>query len=612
MATGGATDRQLNLRVDASIELARRNLNALEAQVDRNSRKMEADLGRIEAAAIRSGASFGKLAGVIGGFFTGIGIMGLSAVGKGILDFADDIGTAADQAGIGVERFQTLKEGLRALEVDSDQADAAFKRLTDTLGAVQSGSAAQGVVDVLDRMGIRTKILSGEISTADQLLDAIAASSTRFKSEAEFTAAVVDLLGRKVGVDMAAALRDGGVALHGLEEKMRTTGGVISSEMIDRLAEANETIDSFQTRASRQFAIMAANAITSLDGVQLKLLQLARSASQFNPLGPATADYDAAINEIRGRQDGSKDFLRGKRDKVARAHAAFLDAQGGALPGAAQKAKELREAIDELRVATVRYRAATGTRVGDLNAVPAPARVTFDPPEEGGSGGRSGRSGASAKSLADRLQDQLDGSMRDQLSDVLAKYDEPIEVNLDYVDQLNEYRDERERIEEELYRKGEDQIRNVADLYEDALTGGTERIWDNFKQLGMRVIADLLARMSTNNGGQGGSFGDMLGSSLGAVFGGFFAEGGDPPVGIPSVVGEKGPELFIPRVAGTIIPNHLLGGGETRVTVVPSPYFDTRVQQVSAPAAGRAMLGGAALAQQRAARAQRQKLGRNW
>tara|TARA_R100000234_G_scaffold23861_1_gene13657 strand:- start:1794 stop:3890 length:2097 start_codon:yes stop_codon:yes gene_type:complete len=40
-----------------------------------------------------------------------------------------------------------------------------------------------------------------------------------------------------------------------------------------------------------------------------------------------------------------------------------------------------------------------------------------------------------------------------------------------------------------------------------------------------------------------------------------FAEGGRPPVGKMSLVGEKGPELFIPDSAGTIIPNNQLGGG---------------------------------------------------
>lgn len=38
-----------------------------------------------------------------------------------------------------------------------------------------------------------------------------------------------------------------------------------------------------------------------------------------------------------------------------------------------------------------------------------------------------------------------------------------------------------------------------------------------------------------------------------------FADGGNPPVGVPSLVGERGPELFIPSRAGTIIPNNQLG-----------------------------------------------------
>ena len=47
-----------------------------------------------------------------------------------------------------------------------------------------------------------------------------------------------------------------------------------------------------------------------------------------------------------------------------------------------------------------------------------------------------------------------------------------------------------------------------------------------------------------------------------------FANGGRPPVGRPSLVGEKGPELFVPTTAGTIIPNHSLGGGSTNNIVV--------------------------------------------
>ena len=56
------------------------------------------------------------------------------------------------------------------------------------------------------------------------------------------------------------------------------------------------------------------------------------------------------------------------------------------------------------------------------------------------------------------------------------------------------------------------------------------------------------------------------GSSL---FGGLvgFAAGGRPPVGRPSIVGERGPELFVPDRAGTIVPNHMMGGANVTVNV---------------------------------------------
>jgi len=65
-----------------------------------------------------------------------------------------------------------------------------------------------------------------------------------------------------------------------------------------------------------------------------------------------------------------------------------------------------------------------------------------------------------------------------------------------------------------------------------------------------------------------------INTALGAIFGGpfeklpGFANGGRPPVGRASIVGEKGPELFVPSTAGTIIPNNRIGGGVTNNIVV--------------------------------------------
>jgi len=55
-----------------------------------------------------------------------------------------------------------------------------------------------------------------------------------------------------------------------------------------------------------------------------------------------------------------------------------------------------------------------------------------------------------------------------------------------------------------------------------------------------------------------------------------FADGGVPPVGRASIVGERGPELFVPSTAGRIIPNNALGGN---VTIVQ--YIDSRTDLAS-------------------------------
>jgi len=64
-------------------------------------------------------------------------------------------------------------------------------------------------------------------------------------------------------------------------------------------------------------------------------------------------------------------------------------------------------------------------------------------------------------------------------------------------------------------------------------------------------------------------YGRVLGSSvpMGAVVG-EFADGGSPPVNRPSLVGERGPELFVPSGSGAIIPNGAMQsmGGTTNVT----------------------------------------------
>lgn len=80
-----------------------------------------------------------------------------------------------------------------------------------------------------------------------------------------------------------------------------------------------------------------------------------------------------------------------------------------------------------------------------------------------------------------------------------------------------------------------------------------------------RALGQNQAQQATGTGGGGGFFGSLLGGigkSLIGGGGGFkaFANGGLIPAMQPAIVGERGPELFLPGRSGAIVPNHQLGG----------------------------------------------------
>lgn len=70
----------------------------------------------------------------------------------------------------------------------------------------------------------------------------------------------------------------------------------------------------------------------------------------------------------------------------------------------------------------------------------------------------------------------------------------------------------------------------------------------------------------TKLAGAGAKAGGVLGL-VGSAFQGFFAGGGTVLPGLPAIVGERGPELFVPHTAGRIVPNNQLGGGDTHIHV---------------------------------------------
>ena len=94
--------------------------------------------------------------------------------------------------------------------------------------------------------------------------------------------------------------------------------------------------------------------------------------------------------------------------------------------------------------------------------------------------------------------------------------------------------------------------------------------------------------------------GGMIGGPVGGFLSGFFAKGGRPPVGKAAIVGERGPELFVPSVAGTVIPNTDIGvgGGNTNIINVSVDASGTQAEGDDATSSQLGKLIGLAVQQE--------------
>lgn len=144
------------------------------------------------------------------------------------------------------------------------------------------------------------------------------------------------------------------------------------------------------------------------------------------------------------------------------------------------------------------------------------------------------------------------------------------------------------------FRKG----KSLADIFLDELKAQFAKtvlrpIISPIAAAGNDMLGQIFKGMSGGAGGLQAAFsGTSLGSSgfgTGLAYGnmdlgGFFADGGRPPMGKASVVGERGPELFVPDSAGTIIPNGAMGGGGTTIAPVYNIRVDARSDQAAVAA----------------------------
>ena len=153
-----------------------------------------------------------------------------------------------------------------------------------------------------------------------------------------------------------------------------------------------------------------------------------------------------------------------------------------------------------------------------------------------------------------------------------------------FAEELLNVKSEADILNEKFMEIGQSVEQGIVSNLTDAVMG-TQSLADAainvLNDLKRKLVEVAMQRAVSGIGSKiGGFFGNLFGGGKKSSGGGFlgganaftgggggispllgFANGGRPPVGKASIVGERGPEIFVPTSSGTIIPNNMIGGG---------------------------------------------------
>ena len=267
----------------------------------------------------RSLASFGERAGVAVGKIAALSAAAvaagvaltasMAAKGFAAVDMLDEM---AEKAGTSAKSLQSLQLALGEAGVNSDQTQAAIKKLNLAIGEAQSGNAKAQAT--FDQLGLSVSELSA--MPADQRFAAIADALQGYGNAADRARIMSDLLGAKLGPDMATALQAGGGAIRQATQDLEDMGLAMSdidaaqvAQAMDSFGRAQGVIDGISNKLAVEFAPL-------LDAVSKAFIEAGKEGEGFG--GGVSAVVEGVIKSVA--------FLANAIDGIKRIGVAVSDA----------------------------------------------------------------------------------------------------------------------------------------------------------------------------------------------------------------------------------------------------------------------------------------------
>lgn len=581
---------RLLLRVDADTSKARQELTVLENKVSDSSTKIGASYTRagdaiqkLSVGIIAAGATAGAVA-VAGG---------LAVLIKRAVEMADSIGDAAAGMGLSTDALQEYRFAAEQAGVQTQVLDGAIESFAKRVGEARSGTGElftflqkfdaallQQIVHARDN-DEALRILMRNLSGVENAADKAALSAAAFGSQA--------------GAGMVRVAGDAADELDRMRQKAHELGAVMSSELIERAQQADDQF----TLLARVFDTQLNSAILTLLPTVIKLteeiIKALPSVAEFVERIALPFQSQSSMTLVNTLAHINKEISLLERSASSSAMTDNIQKMLGMTPGNEKRIAELRQQAMEIRQLLA-------NRDTDAEIDPA-GRKTTDPKID---------LQADAKFVAD-MQKAVDRAAKQRerdretalafLARMQAEAMKAAEQEKELVrltEQQNLAKLEKMLLSEEELARGRVDIHaaaeaEIANIDKDAADKRRQReettarafvqAWSHtassineglgdvfeqnkngfevlrdialsvFQDVGMAALRAAAASAGITGASSATNFGQLAVMGLGAVFGiQGFAGGGNPPLNRPSIVGENGPEIFIPRAAGTVMP----------------------------------------------------------
>ena len=471
------------------------------------------------------GGAAKSAAKIVGGIGLGVAAVATAfvALGKKAFDALDSIGKTASRTGIAAESLQALRLGAVESGSSVDALNKAIEKFSKNIGDVIVKGTGEATY-ALDRMGISLYDSAGALKDNDQILREVADGIKNMASETEKNSALQGLFGRQ-GILMNQVFGEGAVAIDRWIAKAKEMGFVVSGTAIksveafnDRFAELKFMLDGL---INQTFAALA-------PGLEKIVTQFKDWAVDSQTTGRNLEDLGTVIAEKLVK--GLADIIRG--------FGTFLDFLDKSAIKLEYFGKRMEVAfttlrpIKELRALKKEEEEALKT-VGEFGRKAEETAKILEglfKPDGGGGGEDLKKKIKEIIPLFPQLKEAVDGCGKG--------FDE---VFINSETKLMKFAKLGEKVGKTLEDGLVDAFMNIGK--------GAEAMKDTMDSILKMIMAELIRVF-------------IVQASVQAIKAWWVgrAEGGPVSAGKPYLVGEKGPELFVPGSSGGIVPNDQLAG----------------------------------------------------